>query len=337
MISPAEWLRFYSPSQCRDLVLPEWHVLVGDFHIVRGSTTVIGGPPSVGKSRAITALARVGATREEWFGLPVHVQFKTLILQNENGRHRLKQEFSNVAEDALDKFIRISEPPPFGMAFDRPEFRAELERQCNEFCPAVVAVDPWNSVARDDKQKDYLETFEAIRLALPKGDKVPALVIAAHTKKPQGDVRKTGRSLLHEVAGSHVLASVPRCVFVMQSVSDDPSDDRIIWTCCKNNDGEMGDPSVWHRRDGLFVPADMSEAELQAVANGPKVRPSIEESHLRALFDEGRRTLSKKDAVPELMQLSGCGHSACYEALSSAGKFRHHLRECENGLLSWQS
>ena len=45
----------------------------------------------------------------------------------------------------------------------------------------------------------------------------------------------------------HVLGSMPRCVFVMQSASDDVAEDRIVWTCCKNNDGELGDRSAWIR------------------------------------------------------------------------------------------
>jgi hypothetical protein len=40
---------------------------------------------------------------------------------------------------------------------------------------------------------------------------------------------------------------MPRCVFVMQSASDDVAEDRIVWTCCKNNDGELGDRSAWIR------------------------------------------------------------------------------------------
>ena len=40
----------------------------------------------------------------------------------------------------------------------------------------------------------------------------------------------------------------------MQSASDDVAEDRIVWTCCKNNDGELGDRSAWIRCNGLFDP-----------------------------------------------------------------------------------
>jgi hypothetical protein len=32
------------------------------------------------------------------------------------------------------------------------------------------------------------------------------------------------------------------------------ADERIVLTCCKNNDGELGPRSAWIRQNGLFVP-----------------------------------------------------------------------------------
>ena len=91
-----------------------------------------------------------------------------------------------------------------------------------------------------------------IRQVVPAGDDGPAIGIVAHTRKPQSDERVNGRALLNLLAGSYVLGSVPRTVFVMQAASDDVTDDRIVWTCCKNNDGELGKRSAWIRRNGLF-------------------------------------------------------------------------------------
>ena len=61
----------------------------------------------LGKSRASVALAVAGALGLPWFGLPVHHKFKTLIVQNENGRYRLKQEFSELDCAALDEFVKV--------------------------------------------------------------------------------------------------------------------------------------------------------------------------------------------------------------------------------------
>ena len=175
-----------------------------------------------------------------------------MIVQNENGRFRLKKEFSELDSRLLDRFVRVSEPPPFGLTFDDLEFREDLSAIIAQFRPDLVIIDPWNAAARDEKARNYQDTFNLIRQVVPAGDDGPAIGIVAHTRKPQSDERVNGRALLNLLAGSYVLGSVPRTVFVMQAASDDVTDDRIVWTCCKNNDGELGKRSAWIRRNGLF-------------------------------------------------------------------------------------
>jgi hypothetical protein len=126
------------------------------------------------------------------------------------------------------------------------------ERTMREQHSIRARIDPWNAAARDEKARNYQDTFNLIRQVVPAGDDGPAIGIVAHTRKPQSDERVNGRTLLNLLAGSYVLGSVPRTVFVMQAASDDVTDDRIVWTCCKNNDGELGKRSAWIRRNGLF-------------------------------------------------------------------------------------
>jgi hypothetical protein len=77
---------------------------------------------------------------------------------------------------------------------------------------------------------------------------------------------------------------MPRCVFVIQSASDDVAEDRIVWTCCKNNDGELGDRSAWIRCNGLFDPVldfdwDAWNSDGQAVKIGVEIVPKIIEEN----------------------------------------------------------
>jgi hypothetical protein len=58
--------------------------------------------------------------------------------------------------------------------------------------------------------------------------------------------------LLNLLAGSHVLGAVPRCGFALQSASDEVTETRVVWTCCKNNDRDLGPRTTWERRDGRF-------------------------------------------------------------------------------------
>ena len=89
---------------------------------MRGEVFVIGGEPAVGKSRAATQLGVSGATKVPWFGLTVHRQFRTMIVQTENGRYRLREEFSALDCDQIENWIRVSEPPPFGLTLTNSEF-----------------------------------------------------------------------------------------------------------------------------------------------------------------------------------------------------------------------
>jgi hypothetical protein len=250
---PKIYIEILSPKQLMDYDPPENLVLIGDHHIGRGDVFVIGGPPGVGKSRATLAFAEAGATKYEWFGLTTHCNFKTLIIQNENGRYRLKRELEEIDEPKLENYLRICPPPPYGLCLWEKEFRDQLRACAELFGPEAVIFDPWNALARDEKARDYLETFGIIRDVFPQGDDGPAIGIACHTHKPKQGERANGRALLNLLSGSYVLGSVPRCVFVMQHASDDVSETRIVWTCCKNNDGEPGLRGCWERQNGLFT------------------------------------------------------------------------------------
>ena len=137
------------------------------------------------------------------------------------------------------------------------------------------------------------------------------------------------------LAGSYVLGSVPRTVFVMQAASDETTDNRVVWTCCKNNDGELGARSAWERRNGLFAP--VSEFDWDEFDNPHKDdRVVIVADDLAEVFENGQRQLTKADATKALQTLTGAGRTACYNALRLDGRFAKQLRE-KDGLLSWKA
>lgn len=315
-------ITFYSPKQLVSYSPPADVQLIGDFHIVKdtGFVSVIGGPAGVGKSLTSTALAVAGATGNgEWFGLPVHRQFKTMIIQTENGMFRLSRNFRELDCDKLDEFVRICDPPPMGLALRQDDFYLMLRNEIAKFAPDVVVLDPFNSVARDQEQRTYLDTIDIVRSALPVGT---ALVIIAHTRKPQAKERAVGRSLMHILAGSHVLVTIPRSVFVLQYASDDPEDDQVVFTCCKNNDGELGKRSAWKRKAGLFLPVPNFDWATFDSEDTDK-RVIITEAMIREVFESGGqiRTMARD----KLLELSGASRAAVYRALSPEGRFADNL------------
>jgi hypothetical protein len=219
---PKIYIEFHRPSYYLAYEPPPDLVLVGDNHIVRGSIFVIGGAPGVGKSRSSIALSIAGARRVPWFGLETLVEFRTLIIQSENGRFRLQQELAEINDPELEDHLAICPPPPYGLCFSKNEFRDQLRSYFDEFNPHTVLIDPWNAVAGDDRMRDYREAFDIILEVFRTGEgEGPAIGILAHTRKPLPGERANGRALLNLLAGSYILGGTPRCVFVMQSASDD--------------------------------------------------------------------------------------------------------------------
>jgi hypothetical protein len=325
-------IEFLVPSQICGFEPPPGHCLVGDNHIQRGSPFVIGGAPGVGKSRAATKLAICGATCADFFGMKVHQRFRTMILQCENGRVRLKSEYGARPNPALDDFVRVSPPPPFGFAFDDPEFLTQLQQAVMEFRPDVFLLDPWNRLARDEKGKDYREAYERILSVLPPGDEMPAVGIVAHTRKPSHNERTSGRGLLQTLSGSYLLGSIPRSVFVMQAASDDVEDQRRVWTCCKNNDGPEGKRSAWRWHDLDFIaPSEFDWEEFDG--RNDSERKTVTSADMAKVFESDAR-LTRKAATAALMEATGLKKTACYSALALEGKFAGSLSE-SGGLLWW--
>jgi hypothetical protein len=322
-------IRFRTPKQIVNYEPPENELLIGDSHIVKGRVFVIGGPPGIGKSRSATELAMCGVTGNPWFGLPVHTPFKTMIIQNENGPRRLMHEYRERAniEQANDS-IWVSEPPPFGLSFGDNAFVEDLQESIDIFKPDLVIIDPWNAVASGDAQRDYAEAFNRILSVLPKGNDKPALGIVAHTRKPKSEELRTGGSaLMHLLSGSHMLASVPRSVFIMLSANElDETDRHRVWFNPKNNDGLEVARTVWRLSETGFSQA--KGFDWDQFDEGPKRRLTMTEEMIRKALSEA---VDRKGAINRLMDASGLGQRACEIALEEEGKFSHLFEITDDG------
>ncbi|MFT5108925.1 MAG: hypothetical protein ACI9UA_004570 [Pseudoalteromonas tetraodonis] len=312
-------LTAWKPSEFRNFDPPPDFMLCGDCHFTRGNITVIAGAPGVGKSRAAMALAIAGATGKPWMGFDVHSKFKTLVIQVENGEFRMKGEFTDIGEPAgvdLDDWVRVTPPPPFGMDFLDTEFQDDVRALIADFQPGVIVIDPWNRVAGDDNVRSYKAAIEAIMACLPPAsEQRPAIAIIHHLRK-RGAIsqKKHGRDLLAELAGSYSIGSVARSVFAIEPATPDPEDDRVVVTCCKNNDGREGEATAWHRRNGLFAScADFDWDEFYAdESSGPK--GSITADQVKDAIGSGGVT--KSAAAKSLESATGKSRSSCFAALS---------------------
>jgi hypothetical protein len=106
---------------------------------------------------------------------------------------------------------------------------------------------------------------------------------------------------------------------------------RIVWTCCKNNDGELGTRSAWERRNGLFVP--VQDFDWKTFDGDGEKRRTVSLDDLDALFEGGKRQLARNTAVEQLMEQTGLGKTACYQALKRTGNSASTLTnkmDCSN-------
>jgi hypothetical protein len=325
-------IQFYTPFELRDYVPDKDIVLVGDCNIMRGEVFVLGGEPGVGKSLAATQLAVSGATQRDWFGLIVHRQFRTMIVQTENGRYRLRQEFSTLDCDEIEGWIRVSEPPPFGLTLTNAEFQEDVRAALDSFEPECVIFDPWNAAARDDKVREYSETFDALRSLLPTGSDKPALGIVAHTRKPAPNEKRTGGSgLMHLLAGSYILTSVPRCIFVMTRGSQDETDDSVVFFNPKNSNGANVSRSAWHRKLSGFTRA--TDFDWKDFDKRPEERKITRLEHVREVFGNGEKRLEKKEAARLLAALAKVNDTSAYRALR---KFAGYIQEDKKRVLCFR-
>jgi len=207
-----------------------------------------------------------------------------------------------------------------------------------DFAPNLLIVDPWNACVRDAMEKDFQEGFARLREVLAEAPGEPACLILHHLRKPKSEDRHKGRNLQNLLSGSYVLVSVARSVLVVQPASDDTEDARVVMTCAKNNDGQLGARSAWERRAGTFEPVrDFDFTEFDS-GGGTKREAKVREEHLRELFADGRNWLAVGQAAERLQELAGVGRSAAYEALKvNGGRFSALLvRDAETHCISFK-
>jgi energy-coupling factor transporter ATP-binding protein EcfA2 len=330
--APPPSVKFWTPSELVKYEPPPDQNMVGDYHIQRGAFAVLAGPPGCGKSRAILHLALAGAIgRGSWFGLDVHTRFRTLLLQNENGLARLHRDLKDFQMPAdIDDWLRISEPPPLGLAIGDPKFRVELKAVLKDFAPGLLVVDPWNALCRDAMEKDTQEAFDRLRDVIAESPVPTATMIIHHLRKPKAEDRHRGRGLANLLAGSYTITSIPRSVLVLQPATDDTMDNRLVMTPAKNNDGELGNRTAWERTEGGFLPViDFDWEEYENAGKRERGRSVTSEHIIRAFGDDPELKVS--EAAARLQPLANVGRSAAYEALKVPGPFSDILEKTEDG------
>lgn len=104
----------------------------------------------------------------------------------------------------------------------------------------------------------------------------------------------------------------------MQSASDDVDDPRVVLTCCKNNDGELGARTAWIRKNGLFTPdTGFNWEEWDSV--GKAAKRNFEKASEIVARSNG--AISRKNLALELVK-KGAPERTAYRWISQAEEKR---------------
>lgn len=329
--------REWTLGQLRKQEEPEGWNLVGDYHVTRGSITILAGSPGIGKSFATLMLGIQGAIGSgDWLGYKFNCRFKTLVIQAENNLLRMIMDAKRVEmPEELDDHLRILEFDWGAVSLDSGKLVEALQKLMLEFEPDLVIIDPWNQFATDDKPKETKETLDAIKRILDAAKKPPAcMIVAHHRKKREGDAHK-GRQMADLIAGSYIMHSNPRCVLCY--VAFDPSDEndnRVVVLCPKKNNGKhKGPATAWTLCEHGFEP--IPDFDYKARQNGgseakePKEKLKLEHLH------EAMKgvSLTRKELGKKLMSLAGVSDSTVSEYLKEDGGRWRHMFDITGGIL----
>lgn len=308
--------------------------LIGDNVVKYGDIVCIAGWQGLGKSRLANTLAFAGARGDgKWMNYAVRRGFKTLALvtETEASLGRLKDETRGLPRAWNDK-VKWS---LCRLDFTNPQFRSDLRRHYETWGFDMLIVDHWSDVSRDEGKADFQEALDGVLDALPGAVERPALCLVCHMRKLRGGEGwrpKSGRELLSEIMGNSYITQKARTVFAIQAASLDMADDRVVFECCKCNDGEPEPRSAWHRRNGAFDA--IGDFDFDEWQNPPESEKAVTEADMDKLFDGGRRKMQRKRAV-QMLRETGFAQSTAYRALQAKGKFAERLSD-EDGLLTWR-
>ncbi len=274
---------------------------------------IIAGYPGVGKSRIALNLALCGANQSKWLGYDTNSKFKTLYIQGENGRRRLKRDIKGHEDDLFSTVIFYD--PDEGIQFGSPKFRDNLRTFIVANDIGLVVFDTWTDIVPDLEYKHCRQAIKDVEAAMPEDpEKHPAIVVIAHLRKPHPKaVRKRGRSLKHELNGTQAFGARARFVMIVDHVNpDDKTDKRIVAICAKSSDTK-DEPEGCFKMDSIKAEwiRDFDWSEYDQPGK-PGAKPRYELSDIVELLEPGEAVKSGewKSRAKEVL---GIGESRFYK------------------------
>ena len=178
----------------------EWTV---DRMLPDGGTSLIVGPPKVGKTTAAECLAVAVAQGSEWLGREC-VAGPVVYLSFEADRHRVKRNLLTLGATADDPiFCRIDAAPRDGMAL--------LAGVVEEWQPRLVLVDTLAKLVRLDDVNDYAKASAVLEpVSAIARDSRTHIAFLHHSRKAEGEYGTEALGSAALFGGVDTLVSIRR-------------------------------------------------------------------------------------------------------------------------------
>ncbi len=313
---------------------PAGSLLVAEGLVEMGENVLLYGPPGGFKSFSVGDLMARGAWGNgEWLGFPVKARFASLWINCENGRRRLRDQFTkmDLPPDAAD-FIHVTDIPEVWSLTDS-RMAGAIRQTIAAKNIRLVILDTVSNFCEDELAKHFTSFFAALNAILTGLPERPAVLLIHHSRKPkEGD--RGGRSLLNLISGHQTLQRRSSAIIFLGRVTDEFEEKRVVAVClkCRNN-GELEGRKFALKlgeRNALEPLVEFDWSEWEQGSTGKKTpQRKVTGDHIREVFGHGETWLAQAEAAERLQEIADVDRSAAYDAL----KFYGHLIARKEGKL----
>ena len=316
---------------------PKGADLIEEGFIELGETALLYGPPGSFKGFIVGDLQLCGARgRGKWLGFEVKAQFASLWLNCENGRKRLKNQFTGMdLPPEAREFIHVTGIPDI-LSLSNQELMEDIREDIITKNIRLLIVDTVSNFCGDEQARDFSAFFDNVHRLFVGLEIKPAVLLIHHSRKPKAE-DKSGRALLNLISGHQTIQRRSRTIIYAGRVTEGFKEMRVAVVALKvSNNGELEGEKIavqLNQKHAMEEIPDFDWSIWEKSDEGGdgqrKDKSKIRLEHLQEVFKGG--ALTRTEAGKRLEELTGAGRSAISEAFNK--RFVDMLDRTGGGIL----